>query len=149
MDAATRQLVRRRAGNRCEYGRVPQEATPFIPFHVEHVRARQHAGDDRPDNLALACDRCNAFKGPNLVSVDLETGETVPLFNPRKDDWSEHFLAEGGEIVGLALARCKVELWACDRSVRNRLRVLGRRRLDGVGIGRSRGGARDTIPRRA
>ena len=101
MDAATRQLVRRRADNRCEYCRIPQEATPFIPFHVEHVRARQHAGDDRPDNLALACDRCNAFKGPNLVSVDWETGETVPLFNPRKDDWSEHFLAEGGEIVGL------------------------------------------------
>jgi hypothetical protein len=101
MDPATRQHVRRRAGNRCEYCHVPQEATPFIPFHVEHVRARQHAGDDSPDNLALACDRCNSFKGPNLVSIDWETGQAVPLFNPRKDDWSEHFLAQAGEILGL------------------------------------------------
>ena len=101
MDSATRQLVRRRSDNRCEYCRIPQQATPFITFYVEHVRARQHMGDDGADNLALACDRCNAFKGPNLVSVDSETGETVPLFNPREDDWSEHFLAVGGEIVGL------------------------------------------------
>ena len=111
MDAATRQLVLRRAGNRCEYCRVPQEATPFIPFHVEHVRARQHAGDDSPDNLALACDRCNAYKGPNLVSVDPETGETVPLFNPRLHDWSETFLSEGGKIIGLtAIGRASVRL---------------------------------------
>lgn len=101
MDEAIRQFVRRRAGNRCEYCRIPQAATPFILFHVEHIRARQHSGDDSPDNLALACDRCNAFKGPNLVSVDPETDETVPLFNPRQDDWSQHFLAEGGEITGL------------------------------------------------
>jgi hypothetical protein len=37
MDEATGQLVRRRAGNRCEYCRVPQKATPFIPFHIEHM----------------------------------------------------------------------------------------------------------------
>lgn len=101
MDEATGQLVRRRAGNRCEYCRVPQEATPFIPFHIEHIRARQHLGRDDPQNLALACDRCNAFKGPNLVSVDPETDEVVPLFNPRQDEWTEHFLTERGEITGL------------------------------------------------
>jgi hypothetical protein len=33
MDENLRQLVRRRAENRCEYCRIPQEATPFISFH--------------------------------------------------------------------------------------------------------------------
>ena len=123
MNAATRQFVRRRAGNRCEYCRVPQEATPFIPFHVEHIRARQHTGDDHPHNLALACDRCNAFKGPNLVSVDPETGEMAPLFNPRRDDWSQHFCVEGGELVGLTpMGRATVQLLNMNAARRVQLR---------------------------
>jgi hypothetical protein len=101
MDATRRQLVRRRARNCCEYCRIPQEATPFIGFHVEHIRAKQHTGDENPENLALACDRCNAFKGPNLTSVDPDTGVAVPLFNPRSDDWAEHLLFEAGEVLGL------------------------------------------------
>lgn len=101
MDAATRNFVRRRAADRCEYCRIPQEATPLIPFHVEHVVARQHGRNDSPDNLALACDRCNAFKGPNLTSIDPESGEVVALFDPRKDEWSEHFRFENGEITGV------------------------------------------------
>lgn len=45
------------------------------------------------------------------MSVDPETDETVPLFNPRRDDWSQHFLAEGGEIVGLTpTGRATVQL---------------------------------------
>lgn len=124
MDAATRSIVRRRAADRCEYCRIPQEATPFIPFHVEHVVARQHARDDSPDNLALACDRCNAFKGPNLTSIDPESGEVVALFNPRKDDWSEHFRLEGGELIGLTpTGRATVRLLNVNAIRRVELRV--------------------------
>ena len=101
MDAITREFVRKRAANRCEYCHIPQEATPFISFHVEHVVARQHTQDDSRDNLALACDRCNAFKGANLTSIDPETGQVVSLFNPRIDKWSEHFRPEAGELFGL------------------------------------------------
>ncbi|MBL8214476.1 MAG: HNH endonuclease [Bryobacterales bacterium] len=39
---------------------MPQSATPIIPFHLEHVVAKQHGGSDDPAGLALACDRCNA-----------------------------------------------------------------------------------------
>jgi hypothetical protein len=84
MDAATRDFVRRRAANRCEYCRMPQHATPLIPFHVEHIIATQHRPDHSTDNLCLACDRCNAYKGPNLASLDNETGQIVPLFHPRR-----------------------------------------------------------------
>jgi hypothetical protein len=100
MDARTRQLVRLRAGDICEYCRIPQMATPVIPFHVEHVIAKQHGGTDDPRGLALACDRCNAFKGPNLTSIDTDTNTLVPLFNPRLDDWNDHFLARGGVLIG-------------------------------------------------
>lgn len=63
MDATTRDFVRRRAANCCEYCHLPQEATPFISFHVEHIVARQHLDEvvDDPVGLAFACDRCNAF----------------------------------------------------------------------------------------
>ena len=51
MDAQTRELVWRRAGQRCEYCRIHQDDEPFYRFHVEHVVAKQHAGSDDPDNL--------------------------------------------------------------------------------------------------
>lgn len=100
MDAALRNRVRRRAGQRCEYCHLPQAAAPFITFHVEHITARQHGGDDAGSNLALACPDCNAFKGPNLTSTDPETGQLVPLFNPRRESWSEHFFLQGAVIIG-------------------------------------------------
>jgi len=100
MDAATRIIVRDRAEGRCEYCHLPELATPFIPFHVEHVIAQQHLGDDALENLALACDRCNAFKGPNLSSVDTVSQAIVQLFHPRLDAWDEHFVLEDGIIVG-------------------------------------------------
>ena len=90
MDASTREFVRRRAGDRCEYCHMPQDATPFIPFHLEHIIAKQHLDlvRDELGNLAYACDRCNAFKGPNLSSIDPNTGDKVDVFNPRTDEWS-------------------------------------------------------------
>jgi hypothetical protein len=59
MDEIIRQRVRGRAGNRCEYCRLPQDAAPHLVFHVEHILAQQHVLDDSLDNLALACPDCN------------------------------------------------------------------------------------------
>jgi HNH endonuclease len=80
---------------------MPQEATPIIPFHVEHIVSRQHGGTDDPSGLALACDRCNAYKGPNLTSIDPDTRTVAALFNPRGDPWSDHFVVRCGYILGL------------------------------------------------
>jgi hypothetical protein len=41
MDARLRQRVRHRAAGRCEYCGLRQEQEP-LPFHVEHITARQH-----------------------------------------------------------------------------------------------------------
>ena len=100
IDETLRQFVRRRAGDRCEYCRLPQHAVDGR-FHVEHIVARQHLENDDPLNLALACARCNLQKGTNLASVDPVTGNIVPIFNPRTDSWIEHFGFRGPEIQGL------------------------------------------------
>ena len=80
-------------------------------MHIEHIVARQHGGGDHAAQLALACDRCNAYKGPNLSSIDPASGEIVPLFNPRRDVWKDHFMFRGGEIIGLTpMGRATVRL---------------------------------------
>ena len=40
------------------------------------------------------------FKGPNLSSIDPETGAKVDLFDPRAHSWDEHFAWQGARIVG-------------------------------------------------
>jgi hypothetical protein len=113
MDATTRDFVRKRAANCCEYCHLPQETTPFITFHIEHIIAKQHVEEshDNPSGLAYACDRCNAFKGPNLSTIDPVTGSKVDVFNPRSDAWSEHFAMSGGTVVGLSpIGRATVRL---------------------------------------
>jgi len=80
LEKRTRDLVRDRACNTCEYCRLHQSATPLIAFHLEHILPKQHGKADDPAGLALACDRCNAYKAPNLTSIDADTGIVVPLF---------------------------------------------------------------------
>jgi hypothetical protein len=94
----TRQ-VRRRAQNRCEYCHLPVFAYP-LPFHVDHVVARQHGGTTVLENLALACLHCNRHKGPNLAGKDPKTGELIRLFHPRLDQWHEHFEWTGANLAG-------------------------------------------------
>ena len=95
------QQVRERAVGRCEYCLLPDRIELTGPFHVEHIIARQHRGADELSNLAWACSRCNRHKGTNLSAVDPDTKTVVPLFNPRREKWMDHF-----EIVG-ALIRGK------------------------------------------
>jgi hypothetical protein len=73
---------------------------PLIAFHLDHIVAKQHGGSDDVAVLALACDRCNAYKGPNLASIDPSTETTVLLFNPRIDRWEDHFELRDGQVFG-------------------------------------------------
>ena len=128
MDAAVRAFVIRRAGNRCEYCLLSQEQLPFSTFHVEHIIPRKHGGDDEPDNLALACDRCNSHKGANLTGVDSETSEITALFNPRQHSWEEHFRLSDIIVVGLtAVGRTTVSVLNMNEERRVRLRAVLKR----------------------
>jgi hypothetical protein len=88
------ELVRQRAKMRCEYCRLHQDHVQ-TPFQFDHVIAEQHGGKATPENLALACMRCNKNKGPNIASLDPENSSFTLLFNPRTDEWIEHFVFEG------------------------------------------------------
>jgi hypothetical protein len=127
-EAETRKLVRRRAGNRCEYCLLRQENS-HLTHHVEHVVAKQHGGSDEPDNLALACHRCNLRKGPNLTGIDPLTNELVALFNPRRDLWPDHFRVRAVQIEGItSVGRATVQVLAMNDARRLDLRqeLLGR-----------------------
>ncbi len=109
MDAATRAIVRSRAGEKCEYCRASEATAPFFVFHVEHIEAQQHVRDDSLDNLALACPDCNCHKGPNLATLDPKTRVLVRLFHPRRDIWEEHLelkVSTSWELHRLARPRC-------------------------------------------
>jgi hypothetical protein len=99
MDTALQQAVRERAKDRCEYCHFPA-AFAELPFHYDHVIARQHGGETTPDNLAFACCYCNRYKGPNLSSVDPASSQVVSLFHPRQDEWKTHFLWNGPVLIG-------------------------------------------------
>jgi predicted restriction endonuclease len=123
IDPATRQRVRDRAGNRCEYCRIHQEDDPFYRFHIEHIIPRQHSGNDDISNLALACHHCNLHKGPNLTTIDEMTSQVVALFDPRRQVWTEHFFIQGEIVRGMtAVGRGTIKLLAMNAFGRVRLR---------------------------
>ena len=101
MNPAQREAVRQRAGQRCEYCRLPDSAMDSADFHVEHIVARKHGGSDNEGNLAWACIFCNLYKGPNLASLDPDTGELTRLFHPRQDRWEDHFRIDDASIIGI------------------------------------------------
>jgi HNH endonuclease len=89
----SRRAVEQRADWRCEYCRAPQRICGYR-FHVEHIRPRALGGGDDASNLALACSSCNLAKGVRTEAVDPVSGSSTPLFNPRRQRWSEHFAWE-------------------------------------------------------
>ena len=103
-----RELVRERAKYRCEYCLMPEFAT-LHKHEPDHIVPRQHGGKTDAQNLALACMRCNRFKGTNVGSFDPLTGDLVPFFDPRTQVWKEHFLLEKARIEPLT-AEARVTL---------------------------------------
>lgn len=113
--ASLRGLVVARAQGRCEYcglSQVSQEAA----FHIDHIFPRIAGGATEAENLALACVSCSLRKGDRRAVPDTQTGEVVPLFNPRTDEWNEHFAWRGTMVSGLtAVGRASVAALAMNR----------------------------------
>jgi len=115
--------VMRRAGGRCEYCHMPQAVHPQR-FHIDHIIAIKHGGQTNVENLALACYRCNLHKGPNIASIDPESGQMVRLFHPREDRWEDHFQWQGTVLIGLTpIGRATIRLLTINADTYVRLRV--------------------------
>ena len=93
-----------RAGNRCEYCRLPARHSP-LPFHLDHVVPASHDGGHGIDNRALACPHCNLRKGTNVSTFDAAR-RVVVLFDPRRQRWPRHFTLD--ETSGVIAGRTKV-----------------------------------------
>jgi hypothetical protein len=130
LDDHLRRFVAERAGYRCEYCLLPQWST-LHKHEPDHIIARQHGGQTTEDNLALACFRCNRYKGPNPGSFDPLTKQLVPFFNPRMQRWSDHFKLDGVVFQPLtAEARVTVIILRLN----DEERVVERLRLQVVGL---------------
>lgn len=79
--------------------------------------------------MALACVSCNANKGSDITSIDPATDRVTVLFNPRFQDWDEHFDVDffGGKIKGKTPeGRATVELlkFNTDERIEERLLLI-------------------------
>jgi HNH endonuclease len=83
--------VRQRSGSLCEYCHA-SEQWQYVQFTIDHVIPLAQGGVDAQENLALACFHCNRRKSDQVVVLEAESGLEVPLFNPRRDRWADHFI---------------------------------------------------------
>ena len=92
--------VAERAAHRCEYCRAP-ESIFTLRFEVDHIVPVSSGGADTFDNFALSCRACNLWKSNAISGLDPATEERTPLFNPRRDVWSDHFVVELADSIAL------------------------------------------------
>lgn len=124
---ALRQQVHERARRCCEYCQTG-EANIGQAMHVEHISPN---GGDGLENLCLACSNCNLSKGVATAAIDLENQEEVPLFNPRQQQWREHFrwVENGIRVEGLTpIGRATIERLKMNQ---NRILIARRRWVQG------------------
>ncbi|MBF2004013.1 MAG: HNH endonuclease [Chlorogloeopsis fritschii C42_A2020_084] len=115
--AALRQLVIQRAGDRCEYCGLSQ-AGQAATFHIDHITPVVAGGATTAENLALACVSCSLRKAARQTVEDPETGEIVPIFNPRQQVWKEHFGWDDVRVVGLtATGRATINALNMNRAI--------------------------------
>lgn len=103
-----REAIATRADFLCEYCLIHEDDT-FFGCEVDHIISLKHGGITKRDNLAFVCFFCNRRKGTDLGSL-VRPDEFILFFNPRKDQWRDHFHLEGAIIkpltdVGIVTAR--------------------------------------------
>lgn len=96
-----KELVVNRARNRCEYCQT-QAIFTAVRLEVDHILPIALQGVDDETNLCLACPYCNGSKNDQITGFDTQSGEEVNLFNPRTENWEEHFnwSRNGEKILG-------------------------------------------------
>lgn len=93
--------IRQAAQYRCGYCLTPQKIIS-MPFEIEHIRPIADGGTDDEENLWLACRNCNGFKHAKTKAIYPVNENEVFLFNPRTQNWFEHFdfSEDKTEIIG-------------------------------------------------
>lgn len=77
-----------------------------MPLENEHIIPQAAGGTDLEENLWLACRNCNGFKHSKISSLDPLTNAETDIFNPRKQNWDEHFEFDSAQIRILGKTAC-------------------------------------------
>ncbi|MBK9013273.1 MAG: HNH endonuclease [Saprospiraceae bacterium] len=118
--------VKERAAKCCEYC-MAQERYSHDYFSVEHIIPNIKEGSSTEDNLANSCQACNNHKYIFTEAIDPITGQTVPLFHPRKHQWKQHFTWDetNSIIIGITpIGRATVERLCMNRKGLVNLRLV-------------------------
>src|SRR5438874_12160201 len=91
VSAKLRQRVEERARGCCEYC-PSQKRFATHSLSVEHIIPRVRGGETALANLAYCCQGCNSYKYDKTEGIDPLNGLSVPLFHPRQQRWSDHFV---------------------------------------------------------
>ena len=96
--------VRFEAKNRCGYC-LGEQRYIFTWLEIEHIFPKAKGGKSTKENLWLACRFCNTFKSSQTHAPDPKTKELTKIFNPRTQNWQEHFKfnRNKSEIIGKTL----------------------------------------------
>ena len=112
------------AGDRCGYCLAPQHLV-LGWLEIDHLIPRALGGSDDESNLRIACIFCNNYKNDQTEGIDVETSVLVPLFDPRHDQWVEHFVwsPDGVRVIGRTpTGRVTVECLRMNNSIAVRVR---------------------------
>jgi hypothetical protein len=115
--ARVRKLVSQRAEDCCEYCRSDARYS-YSPFDVDHIIPLHLGGGSSPENMAWSCHGCNLFKRDRTHAFDTLSEAEASLFNPRTQDWNEHFAwsSDGSLMVGLTMTgRASIDLLRLNR----------------------------------
>mgnify|MGYP001614124345 CR=1 FL=1 len=138
-----KRAVAERAKECCEYCRCQARFSPDS-FSVEHITPRSRGGTSELSNLALSCQGCNNRKYTSAEAIDPVTGETVPLYHPRQQPWTDHFTWNQDYTLILGLTptgRATIEKLQLNRAgiinLRRVLRTFGEHPPQGTEISRA------------
>ena len=101
--ARQKEFVNERARRCYEYCWSQLKFSPD-PFSIEHIIPLSKSGTYDLDNLALSCQGCNNRKYNLTEAIDPIDGKVVPLYHPRQQLRSEHFVWSDDftELIGIS-----------------------------------------------
>ena len=131
ISAEVRRQVIEDTGSSCGYC-LSEEVLMGVSLTFEHIIPIASGGLTTRENLWRSCRPCNEIKAARTHANDPESGEFVPLFNPRLERWTDHFqwTENYTQIIGVtATGRATVAVLQLNRSLlikaRMRWRMMG------------------------
>ncbi len=117
ISAFLKRTIVERAKGCCEYCQSQAKFATQI-FSTEHIKPQSKGGETDLDNLALACQGCNNHKYNKTEAYDNLTNKITLLYNPRQQNWHEHFNwnKDFTLVIGLtAIGRVTIEILKLNR----------------------------------